>query len=265
MSFFTHRTLGYYISRYKLKANATWDDVYEFRDKLAKNGVPCNTNATEFDYSPTLTDEKIIGDMRLAIEREKKRRAVKWDYTPYTEWKPVKQLIDKHGTDTTKVTKEYRFNSEAIKELIDRIDALGSFQVSNIERFSTGQVIKKEDLKDLGRVINQNEMMCLCDCNYCTCDCNYCTCDCNYCTCDCNYSESLVKGTYFGLTQNYGKKSTKNKNITSMDDSTNYDYSETTTNATIWAMSYCTCDCNYCTCDCKYNTCECNNCTYECK
>ena len=52
MSFFSHRTLNYYISLYKLPQNSTWDDILAHREKIAKNTVPSNTNATGFDYSP---------------------------------------------------------------------------------------------------------------------------------------------------------------------------------------------------------------------
>ena len=258
MATVSQQTLNYFVKLYKLPANSTWGDVLVHKEKITRTTVPCNTNATTFDYSPKMTDEKIIFEMRTAIEREKKRRAVNWDYVPYSSWKPVKELVDKSKVDSTKVSKEYKFNSDAVQELIDRINALGSFQVQNRELYNVGNIIKKTDLKALGRTINQNEIMCLCDCNYCTCDCNYCTCDCNYCTCDCNYSDSVIKSTYFGLTQNYGKIGNIKGGKTNTDDKTNWDKSETTTNATIWSINYCTCDCNYCTCDCNYCTCDCN-------
>ena len=260
----TPAQLKFYIKLYKLSPDSTWNDVLAMRDKIAKNTVPCNTNATDFDYSSTLTDEVLIQQMRVAIEREKKRRAVNWDYTPYSSWKPVKELINKKKVDTKILSNDYKFSSIAIQELIDRINALGSFRIDTKEKYYTGNLIKKTDLRDIGRVINQNEMMCLCDCNYCTCDCNYCTCDCNYCTCDCNYSQSLVQGTYFGLKQNYGIAGNKKSGATNVKDNTTKDVGVNTLNATIWSINYCTCDCNYCTCDCNYCTCDCNYCTCDC-
>ena len=252
----TPAQLKFYIKLYKLSPDSTWNDVLAMRDKIAKNTVPCNTNATEFDYSSTLTDEVLIQQMRVAIEREKKRRAVNWDYTPYSSWKPVKELIDKKKVDTKILSNDYKFSSIAIQELIDRINALGSFRIDTKEKYYTGNLIKKTDLRDIGRVINQNEMMCLCDCNYCTCDCNYCTCDCNY------------QNQTFEITRTTGLKShgTKVVNKTTTDksvrDYSKYAYGSRTSTGQV--RSYCTCDCNYCTCDCNYCTCDCNYCTCDC-
>jgi len=258
--------LDKYIKLFKLPAGSTWDDVLAERQRRKDNSNPCYTNATNFDYSAQLTDEQIIENMRDSIEREKKRRAVQWDYEAYSSWEEIKELAypDKQETDMTEVDKKYVVRSEAIRELISRINALGSFSVPNPESYEPGQVISKDKVKVLGKTINDNEIACLCDCNYCTCDCNYCTCDCNYCTCDCNYHDNLVKSSYFGTTTDYGDSGTKNRGKTSVDDKTVWDKSVNTTDGTIWAIDWCNCDCNYCTCNCNYCTCDCNYCTCDC-
>ena len=236
-----------------INSKKTYAEIVAEIQKRSLNSNPCFTNQTDFDElgDVKIVFEQVIEKIRTSIEREKKRRAVQWKYTPYTNWEDVINPADK------------TIRGETYVELLNRIEALGTVDTQpSIDKFNDGKIISKDALKQVVKALNDTEYACLCDCNYCTCDCNYCTCDCNYCTCDCNYHVTLSHkgpdGTYYT-----GFKGSKTS-LPSIKDKTKWDESTVTTNATIWAYNYCNCDCNYCTCDCNYCTCDCNYCTCDC-
>ena len=133
-------------------------------------GSPCTSNATVWVESigtGVLVKQSQIAELIAAINNEYDRRS------------------NGNKITTTHIVGEVVKRSDFI-EIIDKIDALQNYGWSS--GVKTDILIKATHINEIRTNINDEEKVCICNCNYCTCDCNYCTCNCNYtCTCDCNY------------------------------------------------------------------------------